>query len=212
MCTVDYFQPFDKLPGEFKPAAIQVDKFSGRSVVVKKDWKGNQYFTLNWEDLTTRVNNYQGDDLAFDKLENHSISNQKQEVQVMVDKIVEFLKTALSVVLADTEIKALAANILAAFTDLKQTESHDWASWSSEEHQSNSSWQYRLLYSVPMKDSHDKIDPDYFYTLVTTTTLTADISTKSEWWGLEKTTTKNFSADISAMELVVKRGFKNPPK
>jgi len=212
MCTAEYFQPFDKLPGEFKPTALQVGKFSGRSVVVKKDWKGTQYFALNWEDLTTRINNYQGDDLAFDKLKNDSISTQSQTVQVMVDKIVNFLKDALSIVLDASEIKALAATILTVFTDLKQSESHDWASWRSEEHQNNSSWEYRLLYSVPMKDSHDKIDPDYFYTLVTTTTLTADITTKSEWWGLEKTTTKNFSADITAMELIVKKGFKNPTK
>jgi len=181
-------------------------------VVVKKDWQGNQYFTLNWEDLTTRVNNYSGDDLAFDKLKNNTISTGSQTVQVMVDKIVTFLKDALSIILAADEVKALAANILTAFTDLKDTESHDWASWSSEEHQTNSSWEYRLLYSVPMKDSNGQIDPDYFYTLVTTTTLTADITTKSDWWGLDKTITKNFSAEISAMELIVKKGFKNPTK
>jgi len=217
MCTAQYFQPFGKLPKEFQLAAIQIGQFCADEVSTVKDSHGHTYFSLDWVKLTTRVKSYKGDDLTFDKLQNNPITTQSQSVDVMVGKITTFLKDALSIVLSTTEVTALAANILATFTDLKDSESKDWASWSSEEDQSNSSWEYRLLYAVPVDSNFKKTNPqaaadeDYFYALVTTTTLTADISTKTEWWGLEKTTTKNFSAEITAMELIVGNKFKNPP-
>jgi len=192
-----------------KPTAIQVGKFSNLSVVVKKD-RNDQYFTLNWEDLANRINNYEGDDLTFNKLKNSTIPTQSQTVEVMVGKIVDFLKDALSIILSVAELAALRANILTAFTDLKKTESHGWASWREEVDPPGSSWEYRLLYSVPMSGGDNKPDPNYIYTLVATITLTADISTKSEWWELSETTTQTFSASVNAIELIVEKVFINP--
>ena len=62
-----------------------------------------------------------------------------------------------------------------------------------------------MLFSVPNPDL-----PDWFYTLVTTIKLEADIQNESSWWGLVSSSSQNFSADISAMELIVQKGFRNP--
>lgn len=168
-----------------------------------KDKQGDQYSTLDWEDLIARLNSYDGADLVFDKNMSHRISNQHQTLEFVVREIDIFLKT----MLGDADITTI---LMAAFTHLQHSERQGWASWRKSDDQLNSSWEYRLLYSVPMLDSDKKPDPNYIYTLVTTVTLSADISTKSEWWKLCKTTTQNFSVAVNAVELIVEKVFVNP--
>ncbi len=190
---------------------MHVTKFSNHSVVVKEDWEKHQYLTLDWKDFIDRINNYKGDDFSFDKVNENTINTQVQKAEVMVSKIVDFLKVALGVIMSVDDVAALSKTVLNVFTNLQDAEHHDWASWSKTDDKKNSSWEYRLLFAVPMEDSNGKPDPDYFYALVTTTTLTSDILEKTEWWGLQKTTTRNFSAQINTVRLIVEKGF-NPPK
>ncbi|KAG6856914.1 hypothetical protein H0H87_012164 [Tephrocybe sp. NHM501043] len=210
--TTQYLEPFHDLPARFITPALEVTKFCALSVIRQTNDQGDEFLILDWKDLISRVNSYPGSDLTFDQVQKNTINAQNQTIEVMVHKMVEFFKDALNVLLDAKDVKALKENILATFTDLKTAESKDWASWRSEEDRSNSSWEYRLLYSIPMTDRSGQIAPDYFYTLVTTTKLTADIDTKSEWWGLHKSAKKNFSADIDAMELIIGKTFTNPGK
>ncbi|KAL1731382.1 delta-endotoxin CytB [Schizophyllum commune] len=192
-----YFQPFSKLPSPLVPTSIQVMKFSGNFVKVSNDKKA-----FDWGGFKNAVNGYKGDDLTFDKFKENTIARSDATVKVMVDKIVKFLLEALSVVIDAGE---LAATIEATFTNLKSAKSNGWADFSKSSASSNSSWEYRILFAVPNAELED-----FFYSLVTTIKLEADITEESSWWGLVSSSSKNFSATIDAMELVVQKGFRNP--
>ena len=191
------FQPFSKLPSPLVPTSLQVMKFSGNFVKVSNDKKA-----FDWGGFKNAVNSYKGDDLTFDKFKENTIARSDATVKVMVDKIVKFLLEALSVVIDAGE---LAATIEATFTNLKSAKSNGWADFSKSSTSSNSSWEYRIMFAVPNAELEN-----YFYSLVTTIKLEADITEESSWWGLVSSSSKNFSATIDAMELVVQKGFRNP--
>jgi hypothetical protein len=199
------------------PTSKQVMKFSGHYVKIDGDtksfdWKGftsavNNY-TGDTQPLlfrTTVVNCYTGDELTFDKVQDNTINQQEATVKVMVDKITKFLSEALSVALSAKDIEALAANIETTFTNLKSASETGFASFHKSSSASNSSWEYRVLFAFPNEDL-----PTDFYSLVTTILLTANIKEESSWWGLVSSTSKNFGANITAMELVVSKGFRDP--
>ncbi|KAL1738635.1 delta-endotoxin CytB [Schizophyllum fasciatum] len=194
---VHNFQPFSKLPKPLVPTSMQVMKFSGNFVKVTNDVK-----TFDWAGFKNAVNGYKGDDLTFDKFKENTIARSDATVRIMVDKIVKFLLEALSVVIDADE---LTATIEATFLNLKSAKSNGWADFSKSRESNNSSWEYRILFAVPNPDLED-----YFYSLITTIKLEADIAEESSWWGLVSSSHSNFSATIDSMELVVKEGFRNP--
>ncbi|KAJ3867493.1 delta-endotoxin CytB [Lentinula novae-zelandiae] len=199
--------------------AVQVMQFSEHFVDLK------QPKTFHWDQFLDGINSYKGmfinalcfsnrdllptlgDDLTFDKYQNNTINQQSATVSTMVDKIVDFLRVVLSIALSKEDINALATNIQTTFTNLKRAKDHGWADFSVNHSSSNSSWEYRVLFAFPNPDL-----PDFFYSLVTTIKLEADIKEESSWWGLQHSDRRNFAATIDAMELVVLRGFKNPLK
>ena len=180
------------------PTALEVLKFCGSSVIIKEDKK---YF--DWPGFKKHVDDYKGDDLSFDFFKDTNLSYDEVKVSIMVKDIVAFLKNALKVVVDAQFFEDLRATIEATFTHLKKASEDGWASFSHKTGASNSSWEYRLLFANPADEL-----PDYFFTLVTTIKLTASIIEESSWWGLESSTSKDFSAAIDTMELVVRKGFK----
>ncbi|KAJ3878657.1 delta-endotoxin CytB [Lentinula edodes] len=195
------FNQFSKLPANLVTTAIQVLQFSAHFVDLKEPK------TFHWDQFLDGINSYKGDDLTFDKYQNNTINQQSATVSIMVDKIVDFLRVVLSVALSEEDISALSKNIETTFTNLKEAKDNGWADFSTSSSSSNSSWEYRVLFAFPNPDL-----PDFFYSLVTTIKLEADIQEESSWWGLESSTRKNFAATIDAMELVVLKGFKDPLK
>ncbi|KAJ4491184.1 volvatoxin A2 precursor [Lentinula edodes] len=195
------FNQFSKLPNNLVMTSIQVMQFSGHFVDLKEPKQ------FHWDEFLASINSYKGDDLTFDKYQNNTINQQTATVSVMVGKIVDFLSVVLSVALSEKDIDALTKNIQTTFTNLKEAKDHGWADFSTSSTSSNSSWEYRVLFAFPNPDL-----PDFFYSLVTTIKLEADINEETSWWGLENNTEKNFSATIDGMELVVMQGFKDPLK
>lgn len=160
---------------------------------------------FDWSSFTASINNYTGDDLTFDKYKNTVIASKESTVSTMVEKIVKFLLDALSLVLDETYIKALTSTIEATFTNLKEKSSNGFLDFKKSKNGQNSSWEYRVQFAFPNPDLSD-----FFYSLVTTIKLEANVSDESEWWGLVGSSSKNFSATIDAMQLVVRKGFKKP--
>ncbi|KAJ3845858.1 delta-endotoxin CytB [Lentinula lateritia] len=188
--------------------AMQVMQFSGHFVDLK------QPKTFHWDQFLNGINNYKGmsidcvtfsrlrlsllvlgDDLMFDKYQNNRINQQSATVSTMVDKIVDFLCVVLSVALTEKDISALSKNFETTFTNLENARDNGWADFSM------------MLFAFPNPDL-----PDFFYSLVTTIKLEADIKEEKSWWGLVHSDRRNFAATIDAMELIVLRGFKNPLK
>ena len=143
----------------------------------------------------------------MDKFQSNTIAQQTVSVKDMASKIVGFLKVALSVDLAQRDVDALVKEVEATFTGLKEAKANGWADFTKFYSGNNSSWQYRVQFAFPNPDL-----PDYFYSLVTTIRLQADILEESSWWGLQSSSRHNFSASIDAMELIVMKGFKDPLK
>ncbi|GAW06465.1 volvatoxin A2 precursor [Lentinula edodes] len=168
------FNQFSKLPENLVTTAIQVLQFSAHFVDLKEPK------TFHWDQFLDGINNYKGDDLTFDKYQNNTINQQSATVSIMVDKIVDFLRVVLSVALSEEDISALSKNIETTFTNLKEAKDNGWADFSTSSSSSNSSWEYRVLFAFPNPDL-----PNFFYSLVTTIKLEADIQEESSWWGLE---------------------------
>ena len=123
----------------------------------------------------------------------------------MVDKIVKFLVQALAIALTGNEIAALKLAIEVVFTGLKYAKEGGFASFRKSSQAHYSSWEYRILFAFPNPDL-----PTDFYSMVTTIQINADIEEESSWWGLTSSSKKNFSASVSALRLVVTKGFKSP--
>ncbi|KAF8650646.1 hypothetical protein AX16_005144 [Volvariella volvacea WC 439] len=192
------FQPVDQLPEELIPSSMQVMKFSGKYLKLEDD---KAYF--DWTNFKKAIDDYKGDDLSFDKYDRSTINQQEQEAKLMVDKIAKFLHDAFA---ASIDMSKLAAIILNTFTNLETESESGFLQFSKSSTKKNSSWEYRVLFSVPFGEHA----PSYFYSLVTTILITADIEEKSGWWGLTSSTKKNFGVQIDALELVVKKGFRAP--
>ncbi|EPQ55391.1 delta-endotoxin CytB [Gloeophyllum trabeum ATCC 11539] len=187
-----YFNEFSKLPSALVTTTDALEN-------------GDEQKWFDWDGFHTAINGYKGDDLTFDKFKSNKINQSTATVSTMVDKIVTFMRDALSVVLLDKDVTALKANIEATFTNLKEAKDKGWADFSKSSSAENSSWEYRVLFAFPNPDLED-----FFYSLVTTIKLEADITEESSWWGLTSSTSRNFSSAIDAMELVVMKGFRDP--
>jgi hypothetical protein len=99
------------------------------------------------------------------------------------------------------------SRIETTFTRLETAHREGFASFSKETTGHNSSWEYRIVFAFPNPG-----DDQDFYSLVTTIYLTADIADESAWWGIQSSTSHNFGAKVTAMQLVVTKGFKDPVK
>jgi hypothetical protein len=184
-------------------AAAQVLRFSGRYVKADQD-KG---LIFSWNDFLQALNSLTGDSLTFDEAQTQLINQQEATVDVMVQKIVDFLKKVLNVVI---DVSALTARIESTFTNLKTEATNGFLQFQTSKNSKNSSWEYRVLFAV---DPHpENPDANRFYSLVTTIEIGADITEETGWWGLTANTKKNFYANITGIELVVRDDFKAPAK
>ncbi|KAF9258010.1 delta-endotoxin CytB [Marasmius fiardii PR-910] len=192
-----YFDRFSKRLGDLDPTFLQVAKFASHSVDL------NEPKAFNWPKFQRSVSQYQGDDLLLEKFNNLDLSPQEQTVEDLITKIVDFLLSAFGVLLMPVEIDALTQTIETTFTNLKDAKKNNWADF--KQTGSNSSWEYRIHFAFPNPNL-----PDYFYTLVTTIKLGADVTDEDWWFKLTTETKGNFSVDSDAMRLIVKKGFKDP--
>ncbi|KAK7056956.1 hypothetical protein VNI00_002674 [Paramarasmius palmivorus] len=195
-----YFDQFSKLPPNLVRTAQEVNSFAAHFV------KLGDPKSFEWQKfLTEGINEYNGDDLVMDKFQSNTINQQDVTVEIMVDKMVAFLKYVLSVVLSEQDIAALTKHIEATFTDLKTAKDNGWADFTKSSSSQSSSWEYRLQLAFPNPDL-----PDSFYILVTTVKLETDIQS----WvpPVTSSTRANFSATIDAVQLIVMEGFRDPRK
>ncbi|PIL27508.1 transporter [Ganoderma sinense ZZ0214-1] len=179
---VTAFDEFSKLPAPLIPAAAKIMKLSNRFVVFDDAQKVTSF---NWGGFKDAVVAHPGTDLAFDKLQATSITNQTASVDDMASKIAQFLVDTFALKANNTD--GLRAQI-------------NSASYHNEGH--GSSWEYRIVFALPNPDH-----ADWFYSVVSTIKLTADILETRGWFGLTSESKHNFTADITAMELVVNKSY-----
>ncbi|KDN40803.1 hypothetical protein RSAG8_07821, partial [Rhizoctonia solani AG-8 WAC10335] len=189
------FDQYGTLPSHLQNPAKQAMKFTGFFLVVE-----SQYF--DWTKFKGAIDDRPDVNMVIEQFDSNRIVQQENTVTVMVDKIAELLIKVASVLI---DKAALAEIVLNAFTGLEQKEDSGFA-WYEKEG-SNTAFTYRLLFAVV----NERV-PDDFYTLVTTIRLVADIKDKQSWFGLVKTSRKNFSADLNTMRLAVSKDFIAGPR
>ncbi|KZT27132.1 delta-endotoxin CytB [Neolentinus lepideus HHB14362 ss-1] len=172
----------DELSEDIIPISIQVVKFCDLYVKTHEE-SGQKYFDS--QGFLKALSDC--DDITFDKYKTSVMNQSEATVVTMVDKIVTFLKDSSW-----------------TFTNLNMVKEYCWADFAKSAHGS-SSWEYRMAVVFPNPDL-----PHHFYGAVTTIKLEANIQEESGWWGLSSSTSKNFSAHIDVLELVVEKGFRAP--
>ena len=116
--------------------------------------------SFNWGGFKDAVVAHPGTDLAFDKLQATSITNQTTSVDDMAGKIAQFLVDTFALKVANQD--SLKAQINSAFNNMEKEEHSGWfSSYKNEGH--GSSWEYRIVFALPNPDH-----PDWFYSVVST--------------------------------------------
>jgi len=172
-------------------------KFCGHRVIVKDNHR-----SFNWADFTVTMMDYTPSGLYMQDSDQKNINQTEMDVSSMVDKIVSYLHDYYNIL---PDVSELRAVILTTFTDLKEANQSGWADFYKESSATNSSFEYRVVFTRPQPKTTDS-----FFGIVMTILLTADIVTESSWWGLESSTMQNFGAMITSMEIGIDKGFKDP--
>lgn len=160
---------------------------------------------FSWSQFKSAINDYEGDNLTFDKFKTVTIPQNESTVGTMVEKITKYFVHGLNVTMDGNVIEALTSTIEATFTNLKETNFRSVTNFHESKNARNSSLEYRIQFAFPDPDL-----PDFFFTLVTTIRLRTHIIDEKWWWGLSTSSTREFSAEIDAIRLVVKEGFTAP--
>ncbi|CUA74229.1 hypothetical protein RSOLAG22IIIB_05457 [Rhizoctonia solani] len=189
------FDQYGSLPGHLQNPARQTMKFCGYFLDVE-----NQYF--DWGRFKRTIDDRPDVDMVIEEYYNNTIVQHEETVEIMVNKIADLLFRIVSVAIDKV---ALAEIILNAFTSLAEKEDAGFA-WYEKEG-SNSAFTYRLLFSVVNPQA-----PDDFYTCVNTIKLVADFQDRQSWFGLVKSTRKNFSAECNTIRLAVTKDFVAGPR
>lgn len=197
MLIAQPLQPLNSIAHDLIPTSLQVMKFCGHRVIVQ----GNRR-SFNWANFTVTMMDYPPSGLYLEDSDEKIINQMEVNVSSMVDKIVDYLHTKYNIL---PDVNQLRKVILTTFTNLKEANQSGWADFYKESSGTNSSFEYRVVFSTPHPHSLDT-----FSAIVMTILLKADIVTESSWWGLESSTMKNFGAMIKTMKIHVEKGFKDP--
>ncbi|KAH7337794.1 delta-endotoxin CytB [Rhizoctonia solani] len=189
------FDQYGSLPGNLVPPSKQAMKFAGYFLDV-----GTQQF--NWVAYKDAIDNRPDTDMIIEQYENNRIAQQENTVEDMCNKTGDFLAKVGGPVF---DKDAMVERVTNAFTGLQQQEDSGCA-WYQEEGD-NTAVTYRIIITVPNKHL-----PSDFYSLVSTIKLRGDLSSKSAWFGLDRSSRHNFSAEVDVMKLAVNENFVAGPK
>ncbi|PIL28911.1 transporter [Ganoderma sinense ZZ0214-1] len=184
------------LPDSLLHAGAKVMKLSNRFIIFgeSQDIEG-----LDWPAFKDVVAAHPPHTLTLAKFESTSITNHAGSVDDMAGKIARYLYDTFS--LEGIDNAGLRAHITAAFECVGKAESAGFFGSSTYEAH-GTSWEYRIVFAVP-----NPSNPDWFYSVVTTIKLTADIYEHKGLFGIGNESRHNFSADITGMELSVNKDY-----
>ncbi|KAF9256853.1 delta-endotoxin CytB [Marasmius fiardii PR-910] len=194
-----YFDRFSKVPDDLDSTSRQVPQFAADFVDLKEP------NSFKWPKFMDNLSAYEGDDLVLSKYQNNTIGQGESTLQTIIAQIVAILQSASSVPFTPEDTASISKLVEGAFTDLKAAKDKGIADFKSPSFGNTSCWAYRVEFSFDNADLEE-----YFYTVLATIKLEADIREESEWLKLSGSVKKKFVVEVDAMELLVRSGFKNP--
>ncbi|KAF8688573.1 hypothetical protein RHS03_09457, partial [Rhizoctonia solani] len=195
MSDAPVFDQYGTLPGNLVDPAKQVLKFSGYFL-------NGDTQQLDWVGLKDAIDNRPDTDLVIEQYDNNQLAQQSTSLQNVAEKTADFLGKVGS---ASFDKYMFSEVLQTGFTSLEEKEDSGFAHY--EEEGDKSAFTYRLVFVTPNPDI-----PSDFYALVVTHKLIADITEKSDWFGLGPDSTQNFSAEVNAMKLACTENFVAGPK
>ncbi|KAG0045356.1 hypothetical protein BGZ89_005665 [Linnemannia elongata] len=189
------FGGIEQLAPALQPAATEVQSFCSRDV----NMEGGSKPSYDWGNFMARVGARPNSDLTATKISNTTITQKKAEAAQIVDAVLNFLLTGLSVVMSPTNIGSLKNTIETGFKNLKQ-ESKGFVYRTVSE--TSSSWEYNILFSVEVENN-----ADYFMSFLSTFKVTADYNRK-QLFGITLNSVSNYSVEIQATKLFVSKNFR----
>lgn len=213
------FDLYSHLPATFSQEVKELVQFC--SAHVKNG-------SLDWTGFKKALDNYDGDELIFDKYNNRSIAQQEETIKAIEEKFLDYL---IEVFKPRVDRADLEQFILQTLTQLEWAQGHGWVTYfppeptthptqqaqqslltkltsklskPGEEAEPRSSWEIRMIIFTPSARI-----PSDFRALLTTFKLSANIPDQAGWYGLKPDTVKKFSYDATAYDLVVSQGFKS---
>ncbi|CAE6486971.1 unnamed protein product [Rhizoctonia solani] len=195
MSDAPAFDQYGSLPGHLQNPAKQVMRFTGYFL----DMESQEF---RWTSYKEAIDNRPDVEMVIEQYDSNRVVSQEQTVEVMVNKIADCMMKIVSVVI-DKEV--LAGILLDAYTSLAQKEDSGCACYNKDG--SDTAFTYRLL----LVGVNQNI-PDDFHAVVATIKMGADIQDKESWFGLDKSSSQNFSAEVNSMRLAVTKNFVAGPK
>ncbi|CCO34669.1 hypothetical protein BN14_08774 [Rhizoctonia solani AG-1 IB] len=196
MLDTAVFDEYGSLPGHLVNPAKQVMKFTGYFLDVQTQ-------RFNWSAYKDSIDNRPDTDMVIEQYEDNSIAQQDVSLEVMVDKVGDVLRRVGGV---EFDKHAMTEKITDSFTGLQEKEDSGFAHYDKQG--GGTAFTYRVMFAVP--NPHI---PSDFYALVSTVKLMAtDINSKEAWFGLDKNSRQNFSAEVDAMKLVCNEDFIAGPR
>ncbi|KAG7446930.1 delta-endotoxin CytB [Guyanagaster necrorhizus] len=192
------FEQFSKLPKNLEPTVTEVIKFVGHSVKFDDTTNRKQF---NWSDFKAALNHHPNGEITFDLFKTDVTSRTDPTAVSMIVREVAYL--LFGVLQTEIDLHDLAKITETTFTHLKEKKEKGFADFSKNSSEGNSSWEYRAVFAIPLYGLST-----YFYILVTTMRIKADVENE-ESWDLRDSTPKNFSATIDLMRFIVAEGFKD---
>lgn len=201
-CPVQF--PFDVisiLSPTFSHTAVEVVKYCAAHL---KDTAEQYDKSFDWKSFKYAVDRYDGDELVFDKYNNRNISPQESTIDNVAGTYADFLFQTFK---PSIQREDLTESLLDTFTNLRWAKENGWASFVPPEAgtktgEPQSFWELRMIIMSPSLQL-----PTDFHAVLTTMKLGANIKDEADWYNLDHRTQKKFSYLVTAMNLVVTKGF-----
>ncbi|KAF9258002.1 delta-endotoxin CytB [Marasmius fiardii PR-910] len=194
-----YFDHFSKLPTRRNSTSREVAKFAAHFV----DLNGPKSF--KWPKFMDSLTAYPDVDLTLSKYQDTTLGPEEITLREVAHQSVQSLQASSSTVLTREDIEAISKVVEGAFTDLKTTKDKGNADFSQSSSGVTSTWEYRIELSFPNPDLDE-----FFYSILATIKLEANIREESEWYRMTSSEKKVFRIEMDGMELMVMDGFKDP--
>ncbi|KAL1730874.1 delta-endotoxin CytB [Schizophyllum commune] len=190
------FETVINLLPEFATAAKELARQAGLFVVVS----GSQG-AFHWPSFKMAVNKHAGGSLTFVNHTSLSVPKEQSSVSSVAQKIADIISNDHKPAVDPAAVRTM---LEATFTNLRTAKG--WLDFNPGLGPGRTSWEYRLLFAVPLP-VNVPADPKRFRAIITTTTLEASIDTKEKWWDLLSSSEEDFSATVDVMELLVSKDF-----
>lgn len=188
---IDFRQIYDIAPQYVGQAMDMARVFQDAVVPVKINDKESLKF--DFEKALAQVKAHR--EMALVGVVNQTITQSSSEVTVMVDKVMDLVKSVLSISLTDKQRETYEECIKNAFTNLSTQSQDAWIFWQYDEAH-KTTYQYNMFFAIQNKDTGSVL-----LALPMSLTITVNVEKEKVLWITIKDR-HDFSVNVQAIQVV----------